>query len=75
VNQLYFWYDPHVFDGDEPTALRVVKRAGDEITHFFEKKVSSGKIRSYIYALGKHLTRVDSMELAMLIHGFSVRIH
>jgi hypothetical protein len=44
-----------------------VKRSGSETTHYvfegdepiFEKKVSSGKIRSYIYALGKHLARVD----------------
>jgi RHS repeat-associated protein len=53
--------------GYDPTGLRVVKRAGGETTHYvfegdepiFEKKVSSGKIRSYIYALGKHLARVD----------------
>jgi RHS repeat-associated protein len=53
--------------GYDPTGLRVVKRSGSETTHYvfegdepiFEKKVSSGKIRSYIYALGKHLARVD----------------
>ena len=27
----------------------------------FEKKISSGKFKSYIYALGKHLARVDGV--------------
>ena len=53
----------------DPEGLRVVKKAKGETTHYvfegtepvFEKKISSGKIKSYVYALGKHLARVDGV--------------
>ena len=49
--------------------LREVKRGSAGTSHYvfegteplFEKKISSGKIKSYIYALGKHLARVDGV--------------
>ena len=51
----------------DPEGLRVVKRAKGETTHYifegtepiFEKRISDGRIRSYVHALGKHLARVD----------------
>jgi uncharacterized protein RhaS with RHS repeats len=47
--------------------LRVVKKAKGVTTHYvfegtepiFEKKIATGKIKSYIYAVGKYLARVD----------------
>ena len=54
--------------GYNPDGLRVVKRAANgETTHYvfegtepiFEKQINSGKVKSYVYALGKHLVRVD----------------
>jgi RHS repeat-associated protein len=52
-----------------PEGLRVVKRAKGETTHYvfegteplLEKKISSGKVKSYVYALGKYLARVDGV--------------
>jgi RHS repeat-associated protein len=51
----------------DPNGLRVVKRANGETIHYvfegteplFKKWITSGKIRSYVYAAGKHLARVD----------------
>ena len=53
----------------DPEGLRVVKRAKGETTHYvfqgtepiFEKRVSVGKSKSYVYALGKYLARVDGV--------------
>ncbi len=53
--------------GYDPEGLRVVKRAKSETSHYvfegtdpiFEKNITTGKIKSFIYALGKHLARVD----------------
>jgi RHS repeat-associated protein len=55
--------------GYDPEGLRVVKRARGETIHyvfegtepFFEKNVTNGKVRSYVFALGKHLARVDGV--------------
>ena len=52
-----------------PDGLREVKRAKGITTHYvfegtepiFEKRISDGRIRSYVYALGKHLARVDGV--------------
>ena len=52
-----------------PDGLREVKRAAGVTTHYvfegtepiFEKRISDGRIRSYVYALGKHLARVDGV--------------
>jgi RHS repeat-associated protein len=52
----------------DPEGFRVMKSVPNgEITHYifdgtepiFEKNLNSGKIKSYVYALGKHLARVD----------------
>ena len=53
--------------GYSPEGLREVKRSAGVTTHYvfegteplFEKRISDGRIRSYVYALGKHLARVD----------------
>ncbi|HEX3046999.1 MAG TPA: RHS repeat-associated core domain-containing protein [Bacillota bacterium] len=53
--------------GYDPEGLRVVKKAHGETVHYvfegtepiYEKNVTTGKIHSYVYALGKHLARVD----------------
>ena len=53
----------------DPEGLRVVKRAKGETTHYvfegtepiFEKKIVAGKSKSYVYALGKYLARVDGV--------------
>jgi RHS repeat-associated protein len=53
--------------GYDPEGLRVVKKAHGETIHYvfegtepiYEKNVTSGKSKSYVYALGKHLARVD----------------
>ena len=47
----------------------MVKKAKGETTHYvfqgmepiFEKKISTGKTKSYVYALGKYLARVDGV--------------
>ena len=52
-----------------PDGLREVKRAKGVTTHYvfegtepiFEKRITDGRIRSYVYALGKHLARVDGV--------------
>ncbi|HEY8464010.1 MAG TPA: RHS repeat-associated core domain-containing protein, partial [Bacillota bacterium] len=51
----------------DPTGLRVVKKAKGQTTHYvfegtepiFEKNITTNKVKSYIYAFGKHLARVD----------------
>ncbi|NLY75935.1 MAG: hypothetical protein GX075_11645 [Firmicutes bacterium] len=51
----------------DPEGFRVVKKAKGEITHYvfqgtepiFEKNITTGKVKSFVYALGKHLARVD----------------
>ncbi|HOJ77411.1 MAG TPA: RHS repeat-associated core domain-containing protein [Bacillota bacterium] len=53
--------------GYDPTGLRVVKKAKGVTTHYvfegtepiYEKRLSDGRIKSYVYAFGKHLARVD----------------
>lgn len=58
----------------DPEGLRVVKRKYvngifSEKTHYvfegtepiFEKKIEQNKVKSYVYALGKHLARVDGI--------------
>ncbi len=53
--------------GYDPEGLRVVKKANGATTHYvfqgtepiFEKKIGTGKAKSYVYALGKYLARVD----------------
>ncbi|TCL54575.1 RHS repeat-associated protein [Hydrogenispora ethanolica] len=53
--------------GYDPDGLRVVKKAKGETTHYifegtepiFEKRIKQNQIRSYVYALGRHLARVD----------------
>ncbi len=53
----------------DPEGLRVVKKAKGETTHYvfqgtepiFEKKISASKTKSYVYALGKYLARVDGV--------------
>jgi RHS repeat-associated protein len=55
--------------GYDPEGYRVVKTTSAGTTHYvfegtepvFEKKLKSGKIKSYIYALGRHLARVDGV--------------
>jgi RHS repeat-associated protein len=55
--------------GYDPEGLRVVKKAHGETIHYvfegtepiFEKNVTTGKVKSYVYALGKHLARVDGV--------------
>jgi RHS repeat-associated protein len=52
-----------------PDGLREVKRGSSGTIHYvfegtepiFEKRISSGKIKSYVYASGKHLARVDGV--------------
>ncbi len=52
-----------------PDGLRQVKRGSTGTIHYvfegtepiFEKRISDSRIRSYIYALGKHLARVDGV--------------
>jgi YD repeat-containing protein len=52
----------------DPSGLRVVRdKPGGAKTHYvfegteviFEKNISTGSIKSYVYAFGKHLARVD----------------
>jgi RHS repeat-associated protein len=51
----------------DPEGLRVVKKAKGVTTHYvfegtepiFEKKITTRKIKSYVYAVGKYLARVD----------------
>jgi RHS repeat-associated protein len=53
--------------GYDPTGLRVVKKAGGATTHYvfegtepiFVKNIATGAIKSYVYAFGQHLARVD----------------
>jgi RHS repeat-associated protein len=53
--------------GYDPEGLRVVKRAHGETIHYvfegtepiYEKNVTTGKIHSYVYVLGKHFARID----------------
>ncbi|MGE5607556.1 MAG: RHS repeat-associated core domain-containing protein [Bacteroidota bacterium] len=53
----------------DPEGLRVVKRAKGETTHYvfegtepiFEKIITADKSKSYVYALGKYLARVDGV--------------
>jgi RHS repeat-associated protein len=53
----------------DPEGLRVVKKAKGETTHYvfqgtepiFEKRINAGKTKSYVYALGKYLARVDGV--------------
>ena len=57
--------------GYDPEGYRVVKRAKGETIHYifegtepvFEKRITDNtvKIRSYVYALGRHLARVDGV--------------
>ena len=50
-----------------PDGLRQVKRGSGGAIHYvfegtepiFEKRISDGRVRSYVYALGSHLARVD----------------
>ena len=52
-----------------PDGLREVKRGSGGTIHYvfegtepiFEKRISNSRIRSYVYALGKHLARVDGV--------------
>ncbi len=52
-----------------PDGLREVKRGSGGTIHYvfegtepiFEKRISDSRIRSYVYALGKHLARVDGV--------------
>ena len=61
-NSAFFYY-PNQFD------FREVKRGSSGTIHYvfegtepiFEKNITSGKIKSYVYALGKHLARVDGV--------------
>lgn len=51
----------------DPEGFRVVKKAKGETIHYvfqgmepiFEKNITTGKVKSYVYAFGKHLARVD----------------
>jgi RHS repeat-associated protein len=53
--------------GYDPTGLRVVKKAGGATTQYvfkgtepiFVKNIATGAIKSYVYAFGQHLARVD----------------
>ncbi|MCL6592280.1 MAG: peptidoglycan DD-metalloendopeptidase family protein, partial [Firmicutes bacterium] len=53
----------------DPEGLRVVRKARGETTHYvfegtepiYEKNVTTGKARSYVFALGKHIARVDGV--------------
>ena len=55
--------------GYDPDGLRVVKKANGVTTHYvfegtepiFQKNLATGATRSYVYALGKHLARVDGV--------------
>jgi RHS repeat-associated protein len=55
--------------GYDPEGFRVVKATSVGTTHYvfdgnepvFEKQLKSGTIKSYIYASGKHLARVDGV--------------
>ena len=55
--------------GYSPDGLREVKRANGVTTHYvfegtepiFEKKIETNTVKSYVYALGKHLARVDGV--------------
>ena len=55
--------------GYDPEGYRVVKRAKGETIHYifegtepiFEKKITSGDRKSYVYALGTYLARVDGV--------------
>jgi RHS repeat-associated protein len=55
--------------GYSPDGLREIKRASGVTTHYvfegtepiFEKQIETGKIKSFVYALGKHLARVDGV--------------
>jgi RHS repeat-associated protein len=61
---------PKATYGYSPDGLRQVKTASGVTTHYvfegtepiFEKNTSTGKIKNFIYALGKHLARVDGHE-------------
>jgi RHS repeat-associated protein len=52
-----------------PDGLREVKKGSSGTIHYvfegtepiFEKRMKDGKIKSYVYALGKHLARVDGV--------------
>ncbi len=52
-----------------PDGLREVKRGSSGTVHYvfegtepiFEKRISVSRVRSYVYALGKHLARVDGV--------------
>ena len=51
----------------DPEGFRVVKKAKGQTIHYvfqgtepiFEKNITTGKVKSFVYALGKHLARVD----------------
>ena len=53
----------------DPEGIRVVKKAKGQTIHYvfegtepvYEKNVTAGKVKSYVYALGKHLARVDGV--------------
>jgi hypothetical protein len=53
--------------GYSPDGLRQVKVANGVTTHYvfegtesiFEKRISDSRVRSYVYALGKHLARLE----------------
>ena len=53
--------------GYSPDGLRQVKKAKGQTTHYvfqgtepiFEKNITTGKVKSFVYALGKHLARVE----------------
>ena len=53
--------------GYDPEGFRVIRRARGETTHYvfegtepvFEKNITTGEQRSYVFALGKYLARVD----------------
>ena len=55
--------------GYDPEGFRVIRRARGETTHYvfegtepiFEKNITAGKQRSYVFALGKHLAWVDGV--------------
>jgi RHS repeat-associated protein len=53
----------------DPEGFRVVKQTAEQTIHYvfegtepiFEKNITTGQIKSYVYALGKHLARVDGV--------------
>ncbi|HEX3047014.1 MAG TPA: peptidoglycan DD-metalloendopeptidase family protein [Bacillota bacterium] len=53
----------------DPVGLRVVKKTPGETVHYvfqgtepiYEKNVTTGRVKSYVYAFGKHLARVDGV--------------